>query len=120
MHQSPPQETGPPSAAAGATYRFTAAGVAVGALISGHARADVGAEAGGEQPDLPSVEVWGTAVHSEQDIAQSTDTIDKAEIAEQHLTLLQDALRNIPGVTLNSGGGRRARRFGEPARPVDT
>ena len=33
------------------------------------------------------------------------DTIDKKELAEQHLSLLQDALRNVPGVTLNSGEG---------------
>jgi catecholate siderophore receptor len=105
MHQSRPQETGPSNAAVAASHRFTAAGVAVTALISGHARADAAAEAGGEQPALPSVEVTGTAVHSDQDISQSTDTIDKKELTEQNLTLLQDALRNVPGVTLNSGEG---------------
>ncbi len=35
----------------------------------------------------------------------SIDTIDKKELAEQHLTLVQDALRNVPGITLNSGEG---------------
>src|SRR5580700_5916561 len=106
MHQSRLQETAASNAgAAGATNRFTAAGVAVTALISGHARADVAAAAGGEQPTLPGVEVTGTAIHSEADISQSVDTIDKKELAEQNLVLLQDALRNVPGVTLNSGEG---------------
>src|SRR5271168_4825937 len=106
MHQSRPEETAVPNVcAAGATNRFTAAGVAVTALISGHARADVAAAAGGEQPALPSVEVTGTAIHTDADISQSVDTIDKKELQEQNLTLLQDALRNVPGITLNSGEG---------------
>src|SRR6202046_754500 len=106
MLQSRLQETATSNACtAGATNRFTAAGVAVTALISAHARADVAAAPGGEQPALPSVEVTGTAIHTEADISQSVDTIDKKELAEQHLTLLQDALRNVPGVTLNSGEG---------------
>src|SRR6202451_114172 len=57
------------------------------------------------QPMLPSVEVTGTAIQSGQDISQSIDGIDKKELEEQHLTLLQDALRNVPGITLNSGEG---------------
>jgi catecholate siderophore receptor len=106
MHQSRLQEMATSNACtAGATNRFTAAGVAVTALISAHARADIDAAAGGEQPALPSVEVTGTAIHTDADISQSVDTIDKKELAEQHLTLLQDALRNVPGVTLNSGEG---------------
>src|SRR6202522_2979591 len=59
----------------------------------------------GEPTVLPSVEIVGTAITSDQDIAQSADTIDQKELAEQHLSLLQDALRNVPGVTLNSGEG---------------
>jgi catecholate siderophore receptor len=39
------------------------------------------------------------------DIPQSIDTIDKKELKEQNLTLVQEALRNVPGVTLNSGEG---------------
>jgi catecholate siderophore receptor len=84
--------------------RFTAAGVAVSALMSGRALAD-GDAAGGEQPALPSVEVTGEAIQSERDVPQTVDTIDKKELAEQNLSLLQDALRNVPGVTLNSGEG---------------
>src|SRR6202167_2493724 len=59
----------------------------------------------GEPVVLPSVEIVGTAITSGQDIPQSADTIDKKELAEQNLTLLQDALRNVPGITLNSGEG---------------
>src|ERR1700685_2799560 len=57
------------------------------------------------QPMLPSVEVTGTAIQSGQDISQSVDTVDKKELTQQNLTLVQDALRNVPGVTLNSGEG---------------
>jgi catecholate siderophore receptor len=57
------------------------------------------------QDPLQSIEVTGTAIHSTMDISQSVDTIDKKELAEQNLTLVQEALRNVPGVTLNSGEG---------------
>jgi catecholate siderophore receptor len=92
------------ASASAAANRFTAAGVAVTALMSGPARADVEA-AGSEQPALPSVEVTGTAIQSGHDISQSVDTVDKKELTQQNLTLVQDALRNVPGVTLNSGEG---------------
>ena len=83
--------------------RLGAAGVAVTALVSAgaHADSDVPAEA----DNLQSIEVTGTAIHSGLDMPQSIDTIDKKELTEQHLTLLQDALRNVPGITLNSGEG---------------
>lgn len=55
--------------------------------------------------NLQSIEVTGTAIQLGLDIPRSIDTIDKKELAEQHLTLLQDALRNVPGITLNSGEG---------------
>lgn len=57
------------------------------------------------QSALPSIEVTGTAIHSQLDTSQSVDTIDDHELAEQNLTLVQDALRNVPGITLNSGEG---------------
>jgi catecholate siderophore receptor len=82
--------------------RASAAGrlaAAAGALLSARAQAD------GDPATLPSVEVTGTAIPSGRDIPQSIDTIDKKELAEQNLTLLQDALRNVPGITLNSGEG---------------
>ena len=83
--------------------RLGAAGVAVTALVSAgaHADSDVPADA----DNLQSIEVTGTAIHSGLDIPQSIDTIDKKGLTEQHLTLLQDALRNVPGITLNSGEG---------------
>jgi catecholate siderophore receptor len=83
--------------------KFSAAGVAVTALVSAHAHADEGAPA--DQDSLQSIEVTGTAIHSNLDIPQSIDTIDKKELKEQNLTLVQEALRNVPGVTLNSGEG---------------
>jgi catecholate siderophore receptor len=86
---------------AGVTVK--AAGVAVGALVSAHARADDAAPA--DRDSLQNIEVTGTAIHETLDIPQSIDTIDKKELAEQNLTLVQEALRNVPGVTLNSGEG---------------
>src|SRR5579859_5732960 len=82
---------------------FAAAGAAVTALVSVHAYADSAAPL--DEDKLPSIEVTGTAIHTRQDISQSTDTVDKKELAEQNLTLVQDALRNVPGITLNAGEG---------------
>ena len=125
MHQNCRQEAGTSKLAVGGTNLLCVAGVAVTALFSGNvhadgsesglatgsasesgsAAADLAAANGGGQPVLPSVEVTGTAIQSGQDISQSIDGIDKKELEEQHLTLLQDALRNVPGITLNSGEG---------------
>src|SRR5450755_2868805 len=58
-----------------------------------------------DEDKLQSIEVTGTAIHTSQDISQSTDTVDKKALAEQNLALVQDALRNVPGITLNSGEG---------------
>jgi catecholate siderophore receptor len=82
---------------------FTAAGVAVTALVSANAHAEAAAPV--KQDELQSIEVTGTAIHTYQDISQSVDTVSKKELAEQNLTLVQDALRNVPGVTLNAGEG---------------
>src|SRR5271156_147320 len=82
---------------------LSAAGLAVGALISAGAQADTAAP--DSEDKLQSIEVTGTAIHTSQDISQSTDTVDKKELAEQNLTLVQDPLRNVPGITLNSGEG---------------
>src|ERR1700684_4288713 len=82
---------------------FSAACLAVGALISANAQADTAAPATEEK--LQSIEVTGTAIHTRQDISQSTDTVDQKALAEQNLSLVQDALRNVPGITLNDGEG---------------
>jgi catecholate siderophore receptor len=82
---------------------FGAAGLAVGALISANAQAD--AAAPDSEDKLQSIEVTGTAIHTSEDISQSTATVDKKELAEQNLSLVQEALRNVPGVTLNAGEG---------------
>jgi catecholate siderophore receptor len=79
-----------------------AAGVAVTALLSARAPAEGDAP---DQPPLPSVEVTGTAIASEHDNPQAIDKIDAKALADQNLTLLTDALRNVPGVTLNAGEG---------------
>jgi catecholate siderophore receptor len=91
------------SLVAAATSRLSAAGAAITALVSGHAHADNAAPV--EADKLQSIEVTGTAIHTSQDISQSTDTVSKKELAEQNLSLVQDALRNVPGVTLNAGEG---------------
>jgi len=90
----------------GTLSRLTAAGFAISAVFSAHARADTEiAVSDDQQPSLPSVEVTGTAIHSDLDTSQSVATIDNKELAEQNLSLVQDALRNVPGITLNSGEG---------------
>jgi catecholate siderophore receptor len=88
----------------GVSSAAAAAGVAVGALVSvaGHAEDSAVPE---QRDPLQSIEVTGTAIHVSRDISQSVDTIDKKELQEQNLTLVQEALRNVPGVTLNSGEG---------------
>src|SRR6202047_3827781 len=58
-----------------------------------------------DEDKLQSIEVTGTAIHTREDISQSTDTVDQKALAEQNLALVQDALRNVPGVTLNAGEG---------------
>jgi catecholate siderophore receptor len=80
---------------------LSAAGAAVTALVSAHAQAETAAPA---EDRLPSIEVTGTAVHAE-DLSQSVSTVDAKDLAQQNLTLVQDALRNVPGVTLNAGEG---------------
>ena len=83
-----------------------AASVAVGTVLSAGARADGEiAEADEAQGVLPSLEVTGTAVHSNPDLPQSINTINDKVLVEQNLTLVQEALRNVPGITLNSGEG---------------
>lgn len=91
------------SLVAATTSRFSAAGAAITALVSAHAHAESAAPI--DEDRLQSIEVTGTAIHTAQDISQSTDTVDKKALAEQNLSLVQDALRNVPGVTLNAGEG---------------
>src|SRR5882757_1860508 len=88
---------------AATTSRFSAAGAAITALVSAHAHAESAAPV--DEDRLQSIEVTGTAIHTAQDISQSADTVDKKALAEQNLALVQDALRNVPGITLNAGEG---------------
>jgi catecholate siderophore receptor len=96
----------PLAATSEAKRRLSATGMAVGALLSAGARAegDIAAPDDGQAP-LPGLEVTGTTIHSPLDAPQSIDTIDDKALVEQDLTLIQDALRNVPGITLNSGEG---------------
>ena len=106
MHQHRPQHPDAlGSATSGTPTCLTAAGVAISAIFSGNAQAADAAPSGTQQPTLPSIEVTGTSIEVDQDIPQSIDTIDKQELVQQNLTLVQDALRNVPGVTLNAGEG---------------
>lgn len=85
---------------------LTAVGLAVGTLLSTGARAEGEmADIGEAQAVLPGVEVTGQAIHSSDDLPQSVDMIDQNMLTGQNLTLVQEALRNIPGITLNSGEG---------------
>jgi catecholate siderophore receptor len=85
---------------------FSALGIAITALMAaGNTPADAGEASAADAGTLPDIEVTGTAVASEHDLSQSVDTIDRAELAQQNLTLLEDALRNVPGITLNAGEG---------------
>ena len=84
--------SGAPLSSAGAATP-DAAGTAVAAPV------DEGATA------LPGIQVTGSSHAAEQDLPQAVDIIDQKELAEQAITRLQDALRNVPGITLNAGEG---------------
>lgn len=97
--------------------RLTATSLAFAALFSGHAKADdldpainpAAPPAATASVDngvtLQSIKVTGTSDESAHDIPQSIDTIDEKELTDQGVTRLQDALRNVPGITLNAGEG---------------
>ncbi len=76
--------------------RFAAASVAVTAFASVTARA--GSDGSTDQTTLQSIEVTGTTIQSGMDISQSIDTIDRKELTEEHLTLVQEALRSVPAL----------------------
>src|ERR1700690_4189835 len=89
--------------AAATAGRLGALSAAVTALVSAHAHADSGAPL--DEDKLQSIEVTGTAIHTSQDISQSADTVDKKALAQQNLSPVQEALRNVPGITLKAGEG---------------
>lgn len=99
-----------------ATPSLTATSLALTALVAGNASAelsDVAADPGDSKTTtstqdgvtLPSIPVTGTATELDQDVPQSIDNISQKELSEQGVTRLQDALRNVPGITLNAGEG---------------
>jgi catecholate siderophore receptor len=103
------------------TLHLTASGLAATALFSagtGLAAAEAPSESGAQPSSVPpaaeaasdtdtlnTIVVTGTAIKSDRDIPQSINTIDAKELAEQNVTRLEDALRNVPGITLNAGEG---------------
>ncbi|HTA65243.1 MAG TPA: TonB-dependent siderophore receptor, partial [Xanthomonadaceae bacterium] len=50
-------------------------------------------------------EVTGSATTVDEDIPQAVDTVGKKEMAQQSVKRLTDALRDVPGITLNAGEG---------------
>ena len=55
--------------------------------------------------NLTPIKVTGAHVESPHDIPQSIDTITQDTMTDQGVTRVQDALRNVPGITLNAGEG---------------
>ncbi len=98
--------------------RVAAVGIAVAGILAGGARGQEAAAPGTDPgvpatpapaPDpvtsLPPIEVTGMSTNVPHDLPQSVETVSEHEIAEQGISLLQDVLRNVPGITLNAGEG---------------
>ncbi|MGD0960370.1 MAG: TonB-dependent siderophore receptor [Methylomonas sp.] len=111
----PHRKTGKPQPAPAKVISAALAGIAASAHIVKTAQAD-------DESVLPEVLVEDKAASAPestnvqklkldlykapiQDIPQAIDVIDQAQIQSQSITRLQDALRNVPGITLNSGEG---------------
>ena len=95
----------------------------IGATVFGIAASSTLSQAAQTENDvvLPEIKVEGTSTAAEsnnmhkldielysapiQDIPQAIDVIDKEQLQSQSITRLQDALKNVPGITLNSGEG---------------
>jgi catecholate siderophore receptor len=99
----------------GKKFQLGASSLAATALFSAGTRlvaAEAPADAAGPPgttttngDTLEPIVVTGTAMRADRDIPQSISTIDSKELAEQNVTRLEDALRNVPGITLNAGEG---------------
>jgi catecholate siderophore receptor len=114
-HSTPSQSnpSGP-----GPALRLAAAGIAAAGMLAGRAHAQEDAPAGptdANKPStpapadavtsLPPIEVTGTATVLPHDVPQSILTVGQQELSEQGISSLQDALRNVPGITINAGEG---------------
>ena len=112
-----PDSTAARAAGTGVLQRLGAAGVFVSSLLGAAAT-----HAGTAAPEAPSTddsgdqlqEVTVTGVRSllhdkvaedQQDAPQSITVVSHQLIADQGGTRLEDALRNVPGITLNAGEG---------------
>jgi catecholate siderophore receptor len=88
---------------AGQALKLAALGMAVAGIAKGEPAPE--APAGAPVTTLPAVEVTGTVSALPQDVPQSIATVSHAEVTSQAVTRLEDALRNVPGITINAGEG---------------
>jgi catecholate siderophore receptor len=107
----------PDATTVGRTRLFTATSLALTLLCAGRAAAEnVDAPASPDDQaavaasattavNMPGVQVTGTATPLAQDIPQSIDTVSQKQMTQQGVMRLEDALRNVPGITLNAGEG---------------
>jgi catecholate siderophore receptor len=79
------------------SYRFTSSGVALLEIAGRSESVEVTAAAPGVQSPKYSVPL--------RDIAQTIAVIPRAVMEEQGATTLSEALRNVPGITLQAGEG---------------
>jgi catecholate siderophore receptor len=103
----------------GRTPLFTATSLALTFLFAGNAAASDGTDTSTNSGDqsatttpaanatvnMPGVQVTGTATPLARDLPQSVDTINQKQMTQQGVMRLEDALRNVPGITLNAGEG---------------
>lgn len=100
-----------------ASHAALMAGIAMG--LPGAALAQDGSTASGEALTLPTVDVQGTAPAntlrraapvgrlpgSVQDTPQTINVIPREVLEQQNVTTLEQALRNVPGITASIGEG---------------
>jgi catecholate siderophore receptor len=116
------EQSTPPSSnpnGPGPALRLAAVGIAAAGMLAGRAQAQEDSPAvptDGSRPStpaptadaitsLPPIEVTGTATVLPHDVPQSILTVGQQELSEQGISSLQDALRNVPGITINAGEG---------------
>ncbi|MDD4914321.1 MAG: TonB-dependent siderophore receptor [Methylococcales bacterium] len=94
--------------------RATVFGIAASGTVSQTAQADddailpeVQVESGSSATESHNLHKLDLDLYSApiQDIPQAIDIIGTEQLQDQSITRLQDALRNVPGITLNSGEG---------------
>lgn len=95
-------------------YAMGACFIPLVAAPGAHAESAVGDQADSSEPNDKLEQVTVTGVRpllsdklpqSQQDVPQSLTVVSSKLVAEQGATRLTDALKNVPGITLNSGEG---------------